>query len=100
MAMNNLNDLSETLEKFRRSELVRDSRSALSQNKTLDQLRENREARAEFYANFLRYKMGQHQYQNPLSFLPEVLAMIEEHFDNRLAVAIKEIKTNLKKALT
>jgi hypothetical protein len=93
-----MNNISEH-ERYRRGEHARDSRAALAQNETLEQRLAKRDAKADFWAQWFRHKMDNARCADPVTLLPDALAKLEQMIDDRVAIAVKEIKATLRKAL-
>jgi hypothetical protein len=94
-----MNHISE-FERFRRGEHARDSRAALAQNESLDQRLAKRDAKADAWAEWFRWKMKNGRCDDPVQLLPDAFAKLEQMIDDRVALAVKEIKDTLRKALT
>ena len=93
-----MNNLSE-FERFRRGEHARDSRAALAQNETLDQRLAKRNAKADDWAKWFHHEMTRTHRTDPVQLLPDALAKLEQMIDDRVTIAVKEIKSTLRKAL-
>jgi hypothetical protein len=87
-------------ERFRRGEFVRDSRAALAQNETVELRLTKRDAKADIWAQWFRQKMDSTNCSDPVELLPDALAKLEQLIDDRITVAVNEVKATLRKALT
>jgi hypothetical protein len=79
---------------------ARDSRAALAQNETIDQRLAKRNAKADAWAAWFRFQMKNGRCDDPVRLLPEAFAKLEQLAEDRMALAVKEIKDTLRKALT
>jgi hypothetical protein len=86
-------------ERIRRSEYARDSRAALARGETLEVRSKRREGYANEWAAWLRQRMDRVGCDDPTEVLPDALARLEQIVDDRVAVAINEIKATLRGAL-
>ena len=86
-------------ERFRRGEYVRDSRAALAQNETVEQRLAKRDAKADAWAQWFRQRMDASGCTDPVELLPDALAKLEQLADDRITVAVNELKTAIKGAL-
>jgi hypothetical protein len=86
-------------ERHRRAELIRDSRAALQQGETLEKRTQKRNAKADAWAVWFHQRMDLDG-GDPTQFLPDALARLEQMIDDRVAAAVSEIKTTLRRALT
>jgi hypothetical protein len=86
-------------ERARRKENVRELRAALQQGETLERRAKRREDRADEWAGWLHEKMASSDSTDPVALLPDILAKVEQTIDDRVAVAISEIKATLRGAL-
>jgi hypothetical protein len=87
-------------ERARRAEFVRESKAALQQGQTLEQRTKRREDSADHWAQWLHQKMDNSGSSDPLELLPDIFAKLEQTVDDRVAAAIAEIKTTLRRAFT
>jgi hypothetical protein len=87
-------------ERARRTEFIRNSKAANQQRQTLEQRTKRREDAADEWAAWLHHKMGSAGCVSPTELLPDILAKMEQTIDDRVAAAISEIKTKLRKALS
>ena len=79
-----MNNISEQ-ERLRRQEYARDSRAALAQGLTVDKRLEARDAKADAWAKWLRWKMDSSRCSVPVALLPDILAQMEQLVDDRVA---------------
>jgi len=87
-------------ERSRRREFVRDSKAAVQQGRTLEARTAAREAMADAWAKWLHERMDSTGCSDPVELLPDILARVEQLAEDRVAGAVVEIKTTLRKALT
>jgi hypothetical protein len=87
-------------ERARRTEYVRESKSALQNGETIDGRARKREGRADEWALWIRQRMDEGGSTDPVEILPDALAKLEQIAEDRAAAAIREIKAALRKALT
>ena len=64
----------------------------LAQGLTVDKRLEQRDAKADAWAKWLRWKMDTSRCTDPVELLPDILAQMEQLVDDRVAVAVNEIK--------
>src|SRR5262245_29173649 len=86
------------LERFKRGEQLRDARAARAANQTLNKYNAVRNATADFWAAWFRAQM-EGKGTAPTQLLPEALAKLEQHIEDRIAIAAHEIRAALRKAL-
>ena len=86
-------------ERNRRAELIRDSRAALRRGESVEERAQKRDAMAVAWAAWFHQRMDSDG-GDPRRFLPDALGRLEQMIDDRVAAAVSEIKTTLRKALT
>ena len=87
-------------ERARRKEFVRESKAALQQGQTVEQRTQRREDKADEWAAWIHQRMDSSNCSDPVALLPDILAKMEQAVEDRVAAAIAEIKTTLRKAFT
>jgi hypothetical protein len=85
-------------EKFRRRETVRDTRAALATGDTLERRQAKRDTLAQAWAVWLRHRMD-NTGCSAMELLPDALAQLETMIDDRVAVAVNELKSKLREVL-
>jgi hypothetical protein len=86
-------------ERARRRELVRDSKAALEQGELLEARTQKREDLAVEWSRWFRRKMDEAASSNPLEFLPDALAQLEQNAKDQAAAAVAELKKSLREVL-
>jgi hypothetical protein len=87
-------------ERARRTEFIRDAKTACANGETLDRRTAAREKRADEWAKWLRRKMDDIGCTDPTELLPDILAKLDQTIDDRVAAATREINTAIRKAMT
>jgi hypothetical protein len=78
---------------------MRDSKATLVRGGSLETRAQQREELAGQWAAWLRQRMDAAGCDDPTEILPDALARLEQIVDDRVAVAINEIKATLRGAL-
>jgi hypothetical protein len=86
-------------ERARRTEYVRETKTALQNNETIDQRTRKREGKADEWSRWFRQKMDSTGCADPAEILPDALARLEQLAEDHAAAAVREIKAALTKAL-
>src|SRR5262245_23330549 len=86
-------------ERARRSEYVRDSKGALLKHETMEARTKRREAQADQWSIWFRTKMDETGCSDPVALLPDAFARLELFMEDKVNIAINELKTVLKGAL-
>ena len=66
----------------------------------MEQRTKRREDKADAWAKWLHERMDSTGCSDPVELLPDILARVEQLAEDRVAGAVVEIKTTLRKALT
>jgi hypothetical protein len=88
-----------TAERIRRAEYMRDSKAALARGEPFELRGKQREQFAAEWAAWFKQRMDRVGCDDPTELLPDALARLQQLIDDRIAVAINEIKTKLQGAL-
>jgi hypothetical protein len=86
-------------ERHRRAELVRDMKGAVAQHQTFEAHAQQREAKADEWARWFRQKMDAGGLADPVQLLPDACAQLEQLAEDRIAAALRELKTAIKGVL-
>jgi len=86
-------------ERARRREYVRDSYGAVLANETFPQRTARREAEADAWSDWFRTKMTESGVTDPVALLPDAFARLEFMLQDKINVAVKDLKTALQGAL-
>jgi hypothetical protein len=86
-------------ERARRADFIRESRAAVYQGVSFQQRNQNREAKADSWAAWLRDKMASTGCRDPAELLPDICARLEQLSQDYAIAAVREIKAKLKEAL-
>jgi hypothetical protein len=86
-------------ERVRRVEFIRDSRAFARGSETVEQREHERETKADKWSDWLHAKMHESGSANPVAVLPDALARLEQIAEDRIAVAVRDLKTTLMGAL-
>lgn len=81
-----------------RREFMDMARRGLKQGLTADKRAASREARADEWTKWLRYRMEKRG-GDPVAHLPDLAAELEERIQDEVKAAIKKLKSELRKAL-
>ena len=86
-------------EHARRTEFVRDVRSANAQGETLEARAKKREEKADEWARWFRKNMEAAGCSDPGQILPDALARLEQITNDQIVAAVHELKTAMRGAL-
>jgi hypothetical protein len=87
-----------TSERIERREYARDNIAALARGMPLEKRSTEREDLANMWAGWFRQRMDSADCE-PDALLPDAFARLEQMIDDRIAVAFKQFKTELKGVL-
>jgi hypothetical protein len=88
-------------ERVRRSQLIDDSRGAVKQGRTIEQRASDREVFADKWLSWFQSRMQQSGGGiGPAELLPDAMAELETRCADNLAAAIRDLKAELRKALS
>jgi hypothetical protein len=76
----------------RRTELVRETRAALSQNESLAARTKRREENADEWARWFKRRMDEVGCADPVQLLPDAFARLQQITADRVATAVSELK--------
>jgi hypothetical protein len=86
-------------ERVRRVEFVRDSRAVALGHETVEQRERNRETKSDQWTSWLHARMYSTGTTDPAAVLPDALARLEQISEDRVAAAVRDLKTALMGAL-
>jgi hypothetical protein len=86
-------------ERTRRTEFVREIRSATLSGESTEQRARSRDKKIADWSRWLRQQMDTSGCSSPTEILPEALARLEQLAEDHTAAAVREIKTALIGAL-
>jgi hypothetical protein len=85
---------------LRRAESLRDLRGASARGESLEQRSARGEQLADQWTAWFHREMKIRGCSDPTQLLPDLAARIEQVIDDRVAMAVKQLKATLRKALT
>jgi hypothetical protein len=86
-------------ERARRREWTHNARGAVAHGETFEAHAKRREEKADDWARWFRQKMDAGGVIDPVVLLPDAFARLEQLAEDRVAAAVRELKTTLKGAL-
>jgi hypothetical protein len=86
-------------ERARRAALMADARGALAQGITVQERQARCESKADAWLTWFQREMAMRNCSDPDELLPDACARLEAIIEDRVAMAIRDMKAELRKAL-
>jgi len=94
-----INPILDEAERARRGELLREQRAAARAGISPDERTQQREQKADEWAQWLRRKMDSAGCTDPVVLLPDILARLQQLAEDHTLAAIRDLRAIMREAL-